>query len=1064
MPDLLRYVADLDSVIRNRSPAGPGTDKDRRRVRDAIQALASLSLDDADRTLPETISLAVNSCPSHARRTLAAMMIRLVSSTLLTERDMQKCRRDIVTLVEDVCPDLTKGLFKPDDQNHEKIEATKQIHHTACEHLDELLQPFASLQDLAKRRRTIMRSIKHRKSQAYLGAFGYKSVQQLVESLLSQVESVGQAQGHELLMTMQQLVEDIPIQLENCEKIGTFVTTEYVVPFLKRLNESATAKKDRLAADFVCHISLPETAREVEKRYPLHHVGSAIEISVPLNNDGPGVAQNVTTYCVADHGEVRNAETSLGVVEPGPFVLTLLIELTEPHIELQATVEVSWRVVGDTRPHCETFTILVLGQRTDIDWDPLALQHPYNLEVAYDADFYGRRDVLNRIWRRLTSNTMQSCYVTGQKRVGKSSLARATQFRLEQIDGTARYHVLYLECGEIMHSTGEQTLAELGRQLEAFLEHHLNRRMVWETQDYHSSLSPLNRLLDTLRRDDDHNRFVVILDEFDEINESLYSHGELASTFFLNLRTLASKRNLAFVLVGAEKMPYLMSSQGEKLNKFDRESLDSFDRETEWSDFSSLVRDPVAGSIVFHDRALRRLYDLTDGHPYFVKVLCAKAFELAVSAKDAEVSEVDVEKAAQRLLMTLDTNAFAHYWRDGTRGDSDDVEIASVKRCRTLVSWARTVRSGAQPTREEVERRLYTRLRADEMGHELEDFCRRGVFKEDDGQYVPTVEIFGRWLRDGGFARLVAGNVGDELEEKRRLEEDAAYVKSDEVVDLVARWPLYQGQRLTEDRVRAWINQVETNVARRQLFKLLQNVRFVTDDHVQEAFQGTYASIRRRLPLFVQTKRTQRRHDILVTFVGGAAKSGAHYARQFAKANRIAHTNVVAPERLDNELRKGPDDRISGVVVVDDMIGTGNTLIADLNSRTEVLHQLGVGSSIPLFVCVFCATVEGEASVRRHVGRTFPDGDLDVCEVLDERHYAFSDELAFWDSEWEKEKAKSLVTELGARVDRRRPLGYRGQGLLLTFSRNCPNNSLPILFGNGRGDARWTPLFPRVQL
>ena len=55
------------------------------------------------------------------------------------------------------------------------------------------------------------------------------------------------------------------------------------------------------------------------------------------------------------------------------------------------------------------------------------------------------------------------------------------------------------------------------------------------------------------------------------------------------------------------------------------------------------------------------------------------------------------------------------------------------------------------------------------MGHELDDFCRRGVFKEEEGQYWPTVELFGRWLRDGGFARLVDGHLGDELEEKRRL-------------------------------------------------------------------------------------------------------------------------------------------------------------------------------------------------------------------------------------------------------------------------------------------------------
>ena len=146
------------------------------------------------------------------------------------------------------------------------------------------------------------------------------------------------------------------------------------------------------------------------------------------------------------------------------------------------------------------------------------------------------------------------------------------------------------------------------------------------------------------------------------------------------------------------------------------------------------------------------------------------------------------------------------------------------------------------------------------------------------------------------------------------------------------------------------------------------------------------------------------------------------------------------------------------------MIGTGNTLASDLDSWSGNLNQLEIGSTAPLFICVFCATVEGEAKVRRYLHSTFQDSDLDVCEVLDKHHFAFAEGLAFWSSKSEKERAKSMVMNLGARVDKRRPLGYRGQGLLLTFSRNCPNNSLPILYGTGKGTARWTPLFPRLQL
>ena len=1063
MSDLLKHISEIESVLRMHSPRAKGVDEDRKRIRDAIQAIASIS-PDPSLTLTDTINLAIRSCPSQEKRTLSAVMIRLVSTSgPLTDRDIQKCRREIVTHIEDVCPDLTNGLFQSNYQNHDKVEAIKNIHYNACSNLGQLLESFVSLQDLAKRRQSIMRSLKQGKTKSYLAPFGFMSVQQLVESLLGQVDSVIQASGHELQTKMEQLIEDIPNQHENCEKIGTFVTTVYALPFLKQLEMAATAMKDRFSADFACHISVPEAARRVEKRYPLHLIGSTIEIFVPLNNDGPGVAQNVTTFCMVEHGEVKNAETNLGSINPGPFIITLLIELTEPQTKLQATVEVSWSVVGDSQRHLQDFTTLIQGQRTDIDWGHLSLQHPYSLEVVDDDDqFYGRRDVLNRIIRRLTSNAMQSCYITGQKRVGKSSLARAVQSTVEQNHGSERYHVLYLECGEIMHSTGEQTLAELGRQLDDCFSSYLDHHTKWETPDYSSSLSSLNRLLETLRKENSNNRFVIILDEFDEINETLYSHGDLANTFFLNLRTLAAKKNLAFVLVGAEKLPYLMSSQGERLNKFVCESLDSFDQETEWSDFTSLVREPVIDTIVFHGSALRRMYDLTDGHPYFTKVLCAKAFEVALDAKDAEISDVDIKKAGQRLLTSLDTNAFAHYWRDGTRGGAEEVEIASGKRCKTLVSWARTVRSGKNPSREEMEHHLHAHLRADEMRHELDDFCRRGVFKEEEGEYSPTVKIFGRWLSDRGAALLVDSYLGDELEEKRQRDEDAAYVKSDEVVELVAHWPLYQGHRITEDGIRAWINQVETNIERRRLFKILQNVRFVTDDHMQDAFRSVYENIRSRLPAFIHSKKTDRRRDVLVTFLGGAAKSGAHSANQFARVNWILQANVVPPEQLEAKFRDGQEGQFSAIVVVDDMIGTGNMLSSDLKSHDEILQQLGIGSTIPLFVCAFCATVKGEAKVRRYLARTFEDSDLDVCEMLEERHYAFSEGVGFWDSQSERDKAKLMVMDLGARVDKRHPLGYSGQGLLLTFSRNCPNNSLPILYR--KGTAKWTPLFPRAQL
>lgn len=68
-------------------------------------------------------------------------------------------------------------------------------------------------------------------------------------------------------------------------------------------------------------------------------------------------------------------------------------------------------------------------------------------------------------------------------------------------------------------------------------------------------------------------RFIIILDEFDEIHPEMYRSGPLAETFFANLRTLAARKNLAFILVGGEKMPFIIGAQGDQLNKFSRKVL-----------------------------------------------------------------------------------------------------------------------------------------------------------------------------------------------------------------------------------------------------------------------------------------------------------------------------------------------------------------------------------------------------------------------------------------------------------------------------------------------------------
>ena len=751
-----------------------------------------------------------------------------------------------------------------------------------------------------------------------------------------------------------------------------------------------------MAERFECTISSPSSSFEVEKRYPLHRSNALIELHVPLINLGPGTAQNVRAYCIADNCEVLSDDTHLGAIEPGAFILPIVARVTQPPDSLEFHIVVDWEVIGDTESQSIDFSLQIFCQRTDLDWAILSEQQPYSLEVAYDEDFYGRHETLDKILHRLGPDSMQSCYITGQKRVGKSSLAHAVAARVREGAFHEDYSVLYLECGEIRHSSGEGSMEEFGRRIETFVLELLPKEVTWKEQSYLSSLTPLGRLFSLLGREQPNARVLIIFDEFDEINEELYRYGDLANTFFLNMRTLASKKNLAFLLVGAERMPYVMSAQGEKLNKFAGESLNSFDLANEWSDYRALIENPLHDLVTIYEEAVRKLFYYTNGHPYFTKLICSAVFDRSVQFRDAEVSATEVTKAAEQVIMNLDINSFAHYWRDGIRGAAEDVEIISLSRCRALVAWARVARLGQPTSRENVVENLYTRLLpAGDVPPLLDDFVRRDVFQLQDNMYFTTVKLFGDWLTEGGFSRLISDQLGDELAEAKQLREDEAYVQASEVAELVDRWDLYQGRQITSDHVRQWLGQVESNEDRRLLFKVLQNVRFVGEPEVREKWAQAHRRIRDKLPPFTRRSLTEQREDILVTYADGPGKSGAYYAGLYATVNEISTQRVVEPSLVTDAIDAVAEGSIRGVVVVDDMLGTGQNLVDKLMQRVEQFALASVGDTIPLLMVVLNATAEGEARVRAYLQRDFRNAELEVCELLEPNCFALGRLLVF---------------------------------------------------------------------
>jgi hypothetical protein len=301
----------------------------------------------------------------------------------------------------------------------------------------------------------------------------------------------------------------------------------------------------------------------------------------------------------------------------------------------------------------------------------------------------------------------------------------------------------------------------------------------------------------------------------------------------------------------------------------------------------------------------------------------------------------------------------------------------------------------------------------------------------------------------------------------RPREEGAAYVTATERETLVGKWPTYQGKYISSDAVHAWLDQVDTNRKRRLLFTLLQNIHFFDEHKVRTILRTAHGIIRPALPPFVQKKRSQRRLDLAVTYLDGEGKSGQYYASKYAEENNIGTQSIIPPSNFGSRFQEYEEKygKVAAIIVVDDIVATGRSWVKNINEFLRQNEQTLKTASVPLTAIALTATAEGEQRVRSELEKIdLVDIDLRVCELLSNKSFAFEDDNGIWKNSDDKDEAKALCNDLGAKIYPDNPIGFGNQALLVVFPDTCPNNSLPIFHSSGpiSAKARWIPLFPRL--
>lgn len=929
--------------------------------------------------------------------------------------------------------------------------------------ISETILRVTSIQDAATFRSAYFKKINSTIAKLVIHPFLPASLrEERISNFFASVEIYSRSSGPSIVESYNQVKEGAAQLLQASSDVATHYSDIISRAIATRLIGIVTEDFLRTPFSKQAHLRL-----EIgDKKYPLQAEGAQFPLEIAVCNDGPGYAFDVVVRLaglISDKGDVdvKDSQIDLGGIQPSQTLVDIPCKVLRGGDELWGEFECTWKNFDQTTGSTSA-ALEFKAQRTGIQWEEAEIADPYSLSPVVSVDqLVGRADISNRLLALTRGQTIESAFIRGQKRVGKTSIVKALQNRLVQLF-PKDYIVVYLEAGDYIAHDGKQTIEMLGHSLCREVRFADMRFSHLEEPNFSGGLAPLNGFLQDALITCPECRMLFILDEFDELPLDLYRRGMVGDAFFRTIRSISNKRQFGFILVGSEKMEYVLSSQGDALNKFERFSVDYFDKQNAWADFQDLVRKPSAEYLDFSDSAISALYDACAGNPYFAKLICKALFASMIRKRDCYVSRRGIESAVETTLREIGSNSFAHFWQDGISEPPPRSEEISVARRKVLLSWADCMRKGAsQVTGARVEEIINAakavQLSDLQVENELRDFERRQILVSTDRRYSAKVVLFGRWLIERGYQDIVTALLDKDALIQFKNQEEINRVKEEEIAKLISTWDSFLGQRVGVESVRVWLNQFKGTENQRSAFKILQALRFYSADLIRQKMREVHGIVTRQI-VWQRKARQPKRRDLVVSAIGGLAHSGAEYARRYADENQIYPDNVVALEQIP-ELLQGPDSEIKGVILVDDFIGTGDTLSGEIAKFPATVRDALEQTSTPVFLLVVVGYTKGIKVVEDAISRAALNISLHVCDIIPSDESMFGNRAKTFSTDDERLRAKDMAYEYGVGLVPKAPLGYGDTQAAIVFENKIPNNCPPILW---QETSTWKPLFRRT--
>lgn len=812
----------------------------------------------------------------------------------------------------------------------------------------------------------------------------------------------------------------------------------FSVQLVSHLADLAQREFDRLSSTSQARI----TASLGKNIYPVN--GDKVTLEVLVSNRGRADASDLTIVMASSDPSARVVPDTISVksvpANSDGIQLVSFYPPTPPAI-IRLDCALSWTdEYGNV--HDMDHEWRLLPQRK-VDWDGV-FQCYSPSAVKRRERLFGRDDKLRRL--RMGLATGVSYVITGQKRVGKTSVAQVYHQELQ-----AMHNILsvYISWGQF----AGLTLTELGFQLTSRWAQECKERFgsapsVPSRDDLDRAFSPsLVAFATSVLMMVPDLRCVLMFDDMDELPLELYT-GSSGQTLFMALRTIIAEERLSIILIGSERLPFILRDQAQRLNQLRTVTLDYID---DIGAYTELVTKPATGVLEYLPEAIERLMYWSAGNPYYTISICMRILEYAVENKDYCVSGRDVDNVIEKISDTEVPGAFEHLWTEGIHAAGEELRRISRQNAELLIAIAQASEIGATSSS------LVTGVREvdpSEAPGRLDNLADRGVLTNNRDHWFVKIPLFRAWIRSVG-ANRIRSTFG--VRDQRMVLEMT--VRDEELTEILSNLT-YRGGNVSLQQVRAWLEQFGDSRNQRLAFYLLRAAKRWYFG--PERLENSYVSIKRRILQgtgFTQHFGKGNLLDNLFVVPGsGIGHSGASMVYRFRLKNRIDRNSCGSIDAIAGLVGRTE----SAILVLDDSIGTSESAVKTLRSFRDILRtkaQKGWEVRTKLFYSVVVGYEETSWHIEQQFGQEWA---VVLDSVVTESDMPFSPNGSVFQSEAERRAAFELCYSIGKSLYPSNPLGYGDCQGLVVFEHNCPNNTLPIFWKNGVYDGKpWVPLFPR---